>query len=154
MKASEWIRDALQELGMLAAEQPVTSDQFQTGIRYANRLMASYDNLGLGYTIIANASDEITIPPYAEEWAVIALAVRLSPQFGPNETLMELKTNERVAYRQMLQHIDMDISMDYPSILPVGSGNECNFSDVRFFPSTENNLLTEQGDYLIAEDGE
>lgn len=83
MKASEWIRDALQELGVQAAEQEVGGDHFKTGARYANRLMASYDNLGLGYTVIAEASDEVTIPPYAEEWAVIALAVRLSPQFGP-----------------------------------------------------------------------
>lgn len=152
MKASEWIRDSLQELGMLAAEQPVTPDQFQTGIRYANRLMASHENLGLGYTVIANANDEVTIPPYAEEWAVIALAVRLSPQFGPNETLGELKMNERVAYNQMLNHIPMDISCDYPSTLPVGSGNECASGDIRFYPGEENNLATEQGDYLIAED--
>lgn len=151
MKASEWIRDSLQELGMLAAEQPVTADQFKTGIRYANRLMASYDSLGLGYTVIANANDEITIPPFAEEWAVYALALRMAGQYGPNENLGTVAANERTAYKQLLKHIDTDISCDYPSTLPVGSGNECHYGP-RFFPGNEDNLTTEQGDYLIAED--
>jgi hypothetical protein len=152
MKASEWIRDALQELGQLAAEQPVTPDQFQTGIRYANRLMASHENLGLGYTIIDNANDTVTIPAYAEEWAVYGLAVRMSTQFGPNESIMELKDKERTAYRQLLKQQPADIAMDYPSILPIGSGNPNWDCDRHFYPGPENNLTTEQGDYLIAED--
>jgi len=152
MKASEWIRDSLQELGMLAAEQPVTPDQFQTGIRYANRLMASYDTLGLGYTIIDSANDDVTIPPFADEWAVKALAVRMSTQYGPNETIGLLKDDERVAYRQMLKHIDADISCDYPSILPLGSGNDCYLSGQRFFPDRGDRITSEQGDYLITEE--
>ena len=152
MNASEWIRDSLQAIGIQAAEQPITSDQFQTGIRYANRLMQSYDSLGLGYTIIANANDEITIPPFAEEWAVFALASRLSSQFGPNDTIAEIRANERTAYLQMLKHIDTDMAASYPSILPIGSGNECGRLSGRFFPGDPEFITTEQGDYIITED--
>lgn len=151
MKASEWIRDALQELGVAAAEQPITSDPFQTGVRYANRLMYSFDNLGLGYTVINSANDEVTIPPYAEEWAVTALAVRMSPQFGPAQSFMELKANERTAYLQMLKHIDLDISACYPSILPVGSGNYCGNNGPTFYPANENVILDEQGNNILLE---
>lgn len=149
MKAAEWIKDALLEIGVQAASQSVSPDKFQSGIRYANRLMSSHDNLGLGYTELSNANDEVTIPPYAEEWAVYALAVRLNTQFGPNQDIVELKDKERTAYRQMLKHIDIDMSVSYPSILPTGSGN--GYFNNFYHGGGDNYLLTEQGDYILTE---
>lgn len=154
MKAEDWIRDAYQTLGQLAAEQPVTADMTQTAIRYANRLMFSYDYLGLGYTVIDSASDDITIPPYAEEWAVLALAVRLSPQFGNFEGLTEIKMAAEVAYTNMLKHITLDVSQTPPNGLPMGSGNQdlsWNGGSV-FYPGASDDLeLTEDGGYTELE---
>ncbi len=150
MKAEELIRDSLMELGVVAAEQPVSPDQMQTAIRYLNRLMYSYDYLGLGYAVVDSGSDNLTIPPYAEEWAVKALAVRMAKQFGPADDIMLLKDDERVAYRNMLAHIPLDIAQNYPGNLPVGSPNS-NFFSGDFYPGSPDHLLNEQGDYILLE---
>lgn len=156
MKAEEWIRDAYQELGVLGSEQPITAAMTQSAIRYANRLMLSYDYLGLGYSVIDSASDEITIPPYAEEWAVTALAVRLAPQFGGFEGLMDIKMAAELAYTNMLKHITLDVSQTPPSYLPMGSGNQdSNYGcGAVFYPGAADDLeLTEDGGYTELEGG-
>lgn len=154
MKADEWVRDAYQELGQLASEQPLTDNMTQTAIRYANRLMSSYDYLGLGYTTIDSTSDDVTIPPYAEEWAVAALAVRLSPQFGNFEGLNDLKMAADTAYRNMQKHITLDIEMTPPSYLPMGSGiQDLDYGvGAVFYPGAADDLeLTEDGGYTELE---
>lgn len=152
MKAEDWIRDALQELGQQAAEQPLTNDQIQTGIRYANRLMRAKAPLGLGYTVIDSASDEITIPPYAEEWAVKALAVRLASQFAAFDGLADLKEEMREAFKDVLRNQPIDISMSMPEGLPIGSGNQ-QFCTPAFYPADPDLELTETGDYVEVEGG-
>ncbi len=152
MKAEDWIRDALQELGQQAAEQPLTADQIQTGIRYANRLMRAKAPLGLGYTVISSASDEVTIPPYAEEWAVKALAVRLASQFAAYDGLGELKMDEMEAFKDVLRNTPVDISMSMPEGLPIGSGND-QFCAPTFYPADPNLELTETGSYVEVEGG-
>ncbi len=150
MNAEEWIRDALQEIGQQAAEQPLSPDQTQTGIRYANRLMRAKAPLGLGYTVIDSGSDEITIPAYAEEWAVKALAVRLASQFASYEGLAELKMDEMEAFKDVLRNQPIDISMSMPEGVPVGSGNQ-QFCTPTFYPADPNLELTETGDYVEVE---
>lgn len=150
MKTEDWVRDALQELGQQAAEQPVTDDMMATGIRYGNRLMQSHAYLGLGFTVVTSASDTVTIPAFAEDWAVKALAIRLAGQFGAFDGLDALKVEADETYVSMLRNIDLDISQDMPDTLPVGTGNQTQtFS--KFFPRTENNELTEASDFVILE---
>lgn len=153
MKAEDLIRDALQELGRQAAEQPVSGDDMSTGIRYLNRLMRGVDYLGLGYTIITSGSQTVTIPAYAEEWAVFKLATRLSAQYPPTDQIPIIAANEREAWSNLLkQHQELPV-MQYPGTLPVGSGNSCGDSfDVRFYPEDENSILTEDGDHILLED--
>ena len=154
MKAEDWIRDAYQELGVLASEQPITAAMTQTAIRYGNRFMQSYDYLGLGYSVIDSVSDEVTIPPYAEEWAVAALAARLAPQFGSFEGLMDIKLAADVAYTNMLKHITLDVSQTPPSYLPMGSGNQDLGCGSVFYPGAADGLeLTEDGGYTELEGG-
>ena len=152
MKAEEWIRDALQELGQQAAEQPLTNDQIQTGIRYANRLMRAKAPLGLGYTVIDSASDDITIPPYAEEWAVKALAARMASQFAAFDGLIELRLDEAEAFKDVLRNTPIDVSMSMPEGLPIGSGND-QFCTPRFYPADPNLELSETGSYVEVEGG-
>lgn len=151
MKAEDWISDALLEIGVGAAEQPVQPSHMQTGIRYGNRLMFAHDFLGLGYTVVSSANDTVTIPPFAEDWAVKALALSMSKQFGPNDNEAALRADVTKSYKLMLKHIPLDISMNMPEILPVGSGNECYASGV-FYPGDENVILDEQGQYILLED--
>lgn len=154
MLAEEWIRDAYQESGAQAAEQPLTADMTSTAIRYANRMMFAKDYLGLGYTVIDSLSDEVTIPPYAEEWAVLGLAVKLCPQRGEFAASQELKDNAREAYQEMLKHVTLDIAQTPPSYLPMGSGNQdLSWGDgAVFYPGAADDLeLTEDGGYTELE---
>lgn len=151
MKVEDWIRDALQELQVQAAEQPITGDQMATGIRYANRMMAGVDYLGLGYTVVNDSSDEVTIPHYAEEWAVSALAARIAPQFTPTETLVLVKQNERAAFQNLLLQHQEQTPASYPPTLPIGSGNH-NCTGARYYPEDDNTLITGTGQTILAED--
>jgi hypothetical protein len=152
MLAEDWFRDSYGEIGIQAAEQPITAPMTQTAIRYANRLMSSYDYLGLGYTEIDSASDEITIPPYAEDWAVLALACRLAPQNGEFIGLQELKIAAEAAYRNMQKHVTLDIEMLPPNGLPMGSGNQDILGTPVFYPGLpDDEELTEDGGYTILE---
>lgn len=150
MKAEELIRDSLQEIGVQAAEQPIRPDVMQTGIRYLNRLMYGVDYLGLGYTVVDSASDEVTIPPYAEEWAVFKLAIRLAPQFPPTDQLQAIMLNEREAWTNLLaQHQEAPVTK-FTGTVPVGSGNQDMWWPV-FYPEDESNILTESGDNILLE---
>ena len=153
MKAADAVRDALQEIGQQAAEQPVKPDEMATGIRYLNRLMFSYTKLGLGYTVITSSSQEVTIPVWAEWWAVLMLAKALMPQFPSvdMETKVTLEDNLKTAWRNLLDNQQEAPVTTYPYTLPRGSGNESCWNS-RFYPEDDNNILQENGDNILLED--
>lgn len=153
MRAEIVVRDALQEIGQQAAEQPVQSDEMATGIRNLNRLMSGYANLGLGYTILSSGSDEVTIPTYAEDWIILALAKRLSAQFPSlsDSDKISLDNNLKVAWNNLLENQQVISDCTYPSTLPIGSGNQGVFGN-RFYPIDDNNILAEDGDNILLEE--
>jgi hypothetical protein len=155
MKAEECIRDALQEIGQQAAEQPVHPDEMATGIRYLNRLFAEVTYLGFGYTIITSSSQTVTIPTYAESWAVLELARRLMPQFPSVEdsAKADIRENANKAWNNLLLLNGAEPEMSLPYILPIGSGNETNRSlSSVFYPEDDNNILQESGGSILLED--
>lgn len=81
--ASTVVTDALQEILVQAAEQPVESDEMQIGIRFLNRMMAAWASMGysLGFTVITNPSDDLTVPDGALDPIIANLAVRLASVF-------------------------------------------------------------------------
>lgn len=153
MKAEELIRDALQELGVQAAEQPITSDQMQTGIRYTNDMMEEYDYLNLGYSIIDSASDDITVPGYARTWMKKQLALHLAPQFTATSMVPMIQQQAtRALDNLLLQSVEVG-EMSMPGTLPVGSGNELWDSDsLHFYPSDPDNIDAEDGQNILTED--
>lgn len=151
MKAEELIRDSLQELGQLAAEQPITADQYATGIRYANRLFGQHAYLGLGFTVLNDASETVTIPTYAEEWAVKALAARMASQYGAFDGLDFLKMDERNAYNIMMRSIDIDVANALPAGLPVGVHVENAYNADPFYVPEDDLILSESGGYIAVE---
>jgi len=151
MKASDLIRDALQELGQLAAEQPITADQYATGVRYANRMFSSFSYLGLGFTVLLNASETVTIPSFADEWAVKSLAVRMASQYAAFDGLQDLKMDARTAYNEMIKNLDFDYSTSYPSGLPVGLAVENDFGVDAFYPNDDEAILSESGNFIAVE---
>lgn len=134
MKAEALVRDALQEIGKAAAQQPVTPDAFQTGCRYANNIGAEFAHLLPDWVDIDTANDDVVVPASANSWLVKILAERLGPQFAPEFDLTMIKLDRRDAYRNFLHNTREIIPADLPETLPIGSGNEWDES-YRFYPS-------------------
>lgn len=153
MKAEELIRDALQELGVQAAEQPITPDQVQTGIRYTNDMMEEYDYLNLGYSIIDSASDDITVPGFARTWMKKQLALHLAPQFTATSMVpMIAQQASRALDNLLMQSLEIG-EMSMPPTLPVGSGNELwNSDNLTFYPEDDETIDTEDGQNILTED--
>ena len=153
MKAEVLVRDSLQEIGQQAAEQPVQPDELATGIRYFNRLMRGYAWLGLGFTTLVSGSDEVTIPAFAEDWAVCLLAKRLSTQFPslPDSDKVTLDANLKEAWNNMMLQVDVSLEQSYSYTLPVGSGNENRLFIDRFYPEDDDNILQEDGNDILLE---
>jgi len=60
--AESVINDALQEILVQASEQSLQTVDFQTARRYLNRMMATSPYNLLGFTVITNPSELVTIP--------------------------------------------------------------------------------------------
>jgi len=136
--AGDIIRDALTELTIQAQEQTVPAVDLNTGVRYLNRMMQALDAEGvkLGYTLVNSPNDPLTVPAGAYEGMVFNLAVRLANGFdvsiGPG-----LAASARDG-RSTMYKLGINLGeMNFPSILPIGSGNEGNaelYEDQHFFP--------------------
>lgn len=153
MKAEELIRDALQELGVQAAEQPITPDQIQTGIRYTNDMMEEYDYLNLGYSIINSASDDITVPGFARTWMKKQLALHMAPQFTATSMVpMIAQQASRALDNLLMQSFEVG-EMSMPATLPVGSGNELRNDHGRtFYHEDPESIEAEDGQNILTED--
>jgi hypothetical protein len=145
MIVEDAVRDAFAEIGQQAAEQPVQAHQMSTAIRYLNRFMAAFAYLELGYVAVDSSSDTIVVPSYAEEWVVLKLATKLAASFPSTEQLSTIVANEREAYNNLLIQQPRVCPQDFPSTLPVGSGNECVFGD-RFYCGVDEEFMECQED--------
>lgn len=135
--AGDLIRDALTELTVQAQEQTVPAVDLNTGVRYLNRMMQSLDADGvkLGYTLVNSPNDPLTVPAGAYEGMVFNLAVRLANGFD-----VDIGPGLAIAARQskaVLYKLGVNLpKMNFPSTLPIGSGNEGSaelYYDQHFF---------------------
>ena len=152
--ASSLISDAFSEILVQPNEQSLESVDFQTGVRYLNRMMASWDAKGysLGFTNINNPSDLITVPDGAMGPMVFNLAVLLAPQYDiPVSSNLILNAREGM---QAVRRLTVKARpTPYPCTLPIGSGNEKNqtYSDYRYYPCPDEEILTEQEGAILLE---
>lgn len=150
--ASTIITDALQEILVQAAEQPIESDEMQIGIRFLNRLMAEWDSMGysLGFTVITNPSDDVTVPDGALSAIVSNLAIRLASVFDEpvSQSLALAARNGMKTIAKIAVTIE---PMEYPDILPVGSGNEWESNPDHFYSGEDPALLTETNGNILLE---
>lgn len=153
--ASTIIRDALQEIIVQSSEQPIQPNEATDAMRYLNRMMFAWDAKGiaLGYTVISSLGDEITVPDGALEGIVLNLAIKLAPQYDVAVS-MDLRENARDAYKSVLKLSITRPLSQYPSTLPVGSGNYDNSFDSQHFYETDNNtILSETTGTIVQESG-
>ena len=123
--AGQMVKDALVEITVQDDEQDVSGTDMAIGLRYLNRMMQllDADGLKLGYTLVDGPNDPLTVPAGAYEGMMLNLALRLAPQFdvaASNELRMNARDAKRVMYKLGIQNR----KMNFPSILPIGSGNE------------------------------
>ena len=153
--AQSVINDALQEILVQASEQPIEAVDFQTSIRYLNRMMATFASQGinLGYTVVTLPTDVITVAAGAIEGVIFNLAVRLSPQYDmPVNPGLAVNAQEGLdAMRQIAVEV---VTSSFPCTLSRGSGNEGDsiYSNDHFYACTDDELLTEQGGSILLED--
>jgi hypothetical protein len=121
--AQSVIKDALQELLVQASEQPIEANEFQSGVRYLNRMMATIPYNGLGYTNVVDPSDPITIDDGAIDGVIFSLALKLAPQYDI-EPSNDLRVNKRDAMKSLRKLSLVYKPTQMPSTMPIGSGNE------------------------------
>ena len=145
--AGEVIVDALQNLIVQASESDINADEAQTAIRFMNDYMASiaaYPGINLGYTVVNNLGDAVTIPEGAIRGLKANLAVALAPQYSVPLT-QELLIASKAGQKAMLAISFKIRKTQYGSTLPRGSGNNNrgNCRSDRFYPGTADNIDTE-----------
>jgi hypothetical protein len=146
-KAGDIIKDALGEITVLGEEAPVEPADSQSAIRYLNRMMAAWnaDGIDLGYTVITSFGDDVTIPDGAIEAVIPNLAVRLHAQFEGADQLSQDLLARAVAGKRTLLNIAVTINAsEFPSTLPIGSGNEGDTVRTdHFYPDLQAEILAE-----------
>lgn len=77
------VRDALVILGVRDAQQPIPAIDMEDGIRVLNMMLRRWEanGLTLGWTDVVNPSDELPLPPEAEEAVGYNLAIRLRGRY-------------------------------------------------------------------------
>jgi len=153
--AGDLIKDSLTDLVVQASEQPLTSDETSTALRYLNRMMTRLDGVGvkLGYTKVNSLSDTLTVPDGALDGMRSMLALLLAPQFD-----VPITPELREAYEDgemALYSLGVTIGEQaYPSRLPYGSGNEGSYAleTDHFYPDQQNIIRTEDNQFIQAED--
>ena len=150
--ARQVINDALQEIVVQASEQPIQTVDFQTARRYLNRMMSTVPFVGLGYTVVTNPSDLVTVPDAALEGIIFNLAKRLLSSYD-----MPLTTELMLSAKNGLKEIRrLTVSVgasSHPCTLPIGAGNESNgsYSDQHFYSCSDSEIATEQGGTILLE---
>lgn len=155
--AGDLIKDALTEITVLGAEASVESVDAQTGIRYLNRMMAAFDadSIDLGYTEVSSLADDVTIPAGANEAIVPQLAARLWGQYATGKPIPPDLVGRAKYGKEVLRVLTFSIAAtEFPSTLPVGSGNEGDASwNEHFYPDLESEILAETTGSIGLEDG-
>jgi hypothetical protein len=154
--AADIIKDALGEITVLGAEAPVEPVDAQAGVRYLNRMMAAFDADGipLGYTEVTNLSDLVTIPAGANAGVVSQLGVMLWDQFSNGEPVPSTLLARAISGKNTMRNLAVTIgATEFPSTLPIGSGNEwdSNRND-KFYPDLESTILAETNGSVGLED--
>jgi hypothetical protein len=114
-------------------------------------MMASLavSGINLGYTKVSTLADPITVPDGAIDGIVYNLAIKLAPQFGASVPA-ELAMNAREAKKAMLKLAVVPMASQFPSTLPIGSGNQ-SFGNDRFYGDLSGGALTEQDQFIGVE---
>lgn len=137
---------SLQAILVQASEAPLEADEFQDFIFALNNYMNSLAAKGvnLGYTVVSNLGDEVTVPPGALTGIIANMAIQSVPYYGGIVT-PELALTAREGMHAMRLVGQIITPTRLPSTLPIGSGNEDSSAGrgLHFYPDSEYEILAE-----------
>ncbi len=136
--AAKIITRALTRLGIRASETAIEADEMADGLDLLNDMLSNWNDsgYGLGFSPIANLTDEVRIPRLANLAVIDAFAIILAPEYS-RPVSAALGAAAKLSFGNMVRAIVFIGDVDYPSTLPRGSGNDyCddNWLDTTFFP--------------------
>jgi hypothetical protein len=140
------INAALKKIIVAGSEAPLEADEYQDAIFALNNLVTDWDanGIALGYTVVSNLSDTVTVPTGALRGLIANLAIACAPEYDGvvSPELIEEARSGMNTIRMIGQSIPTSY---YPSTLPLGSGNNnLQFGLTSFYyPDQEAEILGE-----------
>lgn len=146
-KAGIIVRDALAELQSSQPEQALKPVDFNTGVRYLNRMLDAWAAIGidLGTSRVQLPDDYLDIPPSAMAGVIFNLAIELANRFGyPISNSLSIVAAKH--YQSIVRLFSVKPS-SYSGNLPRGSGNVLS-SDAfaAFYPEDGAPILDTSGE--------
>ena len=157
-KVSQVLRTALLLILSEGSEAELQPDEYEDAIFTMNNLMTGLDADGvqLGYTIVSNLSDEVTVPDGALQGVIANTAVHSAPFYDaePSPALVLMAENGMKTMEKLGVNVGPSA---LPSTMPIGSGNEgCNTggnANYHFYPDLEATILGEISGNIALESG-
>ena len=151
-KAATVTKAILAEILVRQSEAPLEPDEFQDTIFAMNNYMTALAATGvnLGYTVVSDLGDDITIAAGAMQGLVANVAIAVAPQFGMTAT-PELAEKARMGLLAMRKLGITREPTRHPSTLPIGSGNEHDFHHNHhhhFYPGLDEDIVSETGNSI------
>ena len=136
--ARKIIERAFSKAGIRAAETPLEASEISDGLDVLNDMLVSWDatNTLKGVPPVMNADDELAAPRYAIGAIKANVAILIAGEYG-------ITVTQSMAYdasNSLSELVKASINLrgiEYPSTLPVGSGNRDEFGDGydrKYFP--------------------
>lgn len=149
---TEVVHGALQDILVQADEQEYQPSEYQAGMREINDMMSEWDALGysLGFTLLVNITDTLTVPASVIGAIKKNLAVRLAPQF--NKQITQGLASLAASGMQAVQNISVVVQpTQLPDTLNIGSGNEDEPYIDHFYPGVTDSALAEDNGNILLE---
>jgi hypothetical protein len=150
--AAQLVKQISNRILVRAAEAPIPADEAQDILFGINIYMFAQDanGINLGFTELSDLGDTVTVPDGAIMGIIANVAVNMASQFGMTVS-PSLGEEARIGLDAMRKLGVTVAEMDFPSILPLGSGNEGDWDTDHFFPDQEPEISTEHGGSISLE---
>jgi hypothetical protein len=150
--ALQLIEDSFDDIGIKPAETDLSDSEIAIGIRRLNRLAVGFASSGLnfGFTKVTNKDEVLTIPDWSEDLFISHLAIRLAPGFDVDITpglVATASESLKVVQRRLISVPEVQ----FPTTLPIGSGNY-DYHTRRFFHDENENDLAGGNNQILSDD--
>ena len=147
---------SLQRILVQASEADLEPDEYQDFIFALNNFMLALDadGISLGFTEVSSLGDEVTVPLGALRGIIANMAIEVAPDYGGeiSQGLLVAASDGMRTMRKIGQRI---AATQYPSTLPIGSGNEgsCTGRVSNFYSDMQDSILAETTGAIGLESG-